>query len=73
MPLTVILAAGVELNGGGGAMLKWMLGALVALRVGHAVGLTWNLVVLRAGGYWGTNLVQLGLAWWGARLGLKAW
>ena len=50
LPLTLLLAAAVELNGGSRRNLSRVLLAFTALRVSHVVGLTRAIVPFRAAG-----------------------
>ncbi|KAF2722037.1 hypothetical protein K431DRAFT_284244 [Polychaeton citri CBS 116435] len=73
LPLTLLLAASVELNGGSKRNLARILLAFTVLRVSHVIGLTKAAASFRATAYFGTTGIQLGLAGWSAMLVKSYW
>ena len=73
VPIALIFAAVAELNGADPQILKWLLATMMVARVSHFVGLTNNLLLFRAFGFWATTIVQLSCAGMACRKGLKDW
>ena len=72
VPLALIFAAFVELQGGNKARLGAVLMGLLGLRVSHAVGLMTNWQQARALGFFGSFASVVGLAGWASWLGYNA-
>ncbi|KAK5172991.1 uncharacterized protein LTR77_003113 [Saxophila tyrrhenica] len=64
LPITLLLAGLAELNGADRKKLSVVLAAFSVMRISHIVGLFKGSQPARALGFFGTNIVQLGLVSW---------
>jgi uncharacterized membrane protein YecN with MAPEG domain len=73
VPLALVAAAVVELNGGSRKVLTYTLSALFLARISHVVGLTQNIQGFRAAGFLSSIGIVTGLGTWGAYLAKGYW